>query len=230
MCASKDPESKELLFYVVAAVVAMIMTLLCSCAHAGNVIPYQDDIAYLSSGEGGAYEHTFSLQGKIFDGKAMVNHSRFVTANLLLLPRPYSYQLELNCSGNFSRKLPVTGKQVVLSFDPKYFEGLDEFVCYGVVSPDDRSEPITSKFKFELLLTGHVEGGVKYRYAKREEITLEGDTILFGRYALYGQGLTDQGKHLKFEKTTSMPWPKNTKSICLETESLKARFNYKCLP
>jgi hypothetical protein len=212
------------IFYTIAASLVLFLN---SCAHA---IPFQLDIGLSSSGEVNSYEHTVVIQGKPCVGACIIQHVRNVNLNLVTIPRQYSYTLELQCSNNINFKQDIqANKQFSLSFSPARFEGVSEFNCIGIVSPHNRPEPTTSKFRLIVLLIDPTSPqGLPF--SRREDIYLDGDKIILGRYALYTNAITDTGKHIKLTKQTTMPVPKGIKSICIETESHKQRFNFKCIP
>lgn len=218
---------RNFIFWIMVSLAAVFAVFMASCAHAN--IPFQVDIGLSSSGEVNSYEHTIVVQGKPCPGACVIQHVRNVNLSLLTIPRPYSYTFDLQCSNNISFKKDIeSNKQFSLSISPPKFDGINEFDCIATISPHDRVDPITSKFRLFVLLVDPVNAA-GLPFMRREEIYWDGKSIILGRYALYTSALTDTGKFIKLSKQTTMDWPKGAKRVCIETESFKQRYNYSCL-
>lgn len=206
-----------------------LLLLLSNCAHSS--LPFQMDLGYTSSGEAGSYEQAVLLNGKVckdLDGRpgsCILTLKNSLPLSVSLLPRPYAFGLFLSCNNGISFKKDIeANKAFSVTISPDRWLAVDEVNCIGVVSPLDRPEPITSKFRFIIEL-------VVSNYSYREEIYLDDGKINLGHFALYSQLLVlPQNKHIKLSKQTVIDWPKGATHVFAESESYKSRFNTAWLP
>ncbi len=207
----------------------VIILLLSNCAHSS--LPFQIDLAYKSSGEAGSYEQAVLLNGKVckdLDGRpgsCILTLKKSLSLSVSLLPRSYAFGLFLSCNNGISFKKDIeANKAFSVTISPDRWANVEEVNCIGVVSPLDRPEPITSKFRFIVEL-------ISIDYSYREEIYLEDGKINLGHFALYSQLLVlPQNKHIQLSKQTVIDWPKGATNVFAESESYKARFNTAWLP
>lgn len=205
----------------------ILQCVIIGCAHS---LPYSDDTYYASSGEAGSYEHSVMVNGnacKDITGKVgacTIGIKRMSSLSLVFLPRQYAYSLFISCTNGISTKRDILAdKQFPVTISPERWVGFDEVSCLGVISPIDRPEAITSKFRLFVTLMDN-------NYQAREEIYKDGNNIILGHFAKYVHGITyPQNKYFTLLKTTMIPWPKKATDVCIETESHKARFNFQCL-
>lgn len=219
--------NENILMVVVALAFAWVMTT--SCAH--SQIPFQLDLAYKSSGEAGSYEYPLLINNEVCKdmkgkpGSCVLNSKRNLPISLNFLPQLASFSLSIFCQNGISFKKDVeAGKQFTVTLGADKFVGLNELQCGGVIQRHDIPEPVTSQFRFWLLF-------IDADYQGREEIYWNGDKIILGRFAMYGNGLTfPTNEHIKTFQQTSLKWPRGAERVCLATESYKARWNIACLP
>jgi len=203
-----------------------ILLFIINCASPmSKEIKYRNDDEFLSSGEANSHEALYYTNGVMCLGLCALHIKKNSDVLLYLPARPYPYAFNIVCSPNlgFQYDGELEGEEDRwITITKKHFTNIDEFDCAGLISPMNRIEPITSKFRLFVILV-HAD------YRPMSTPYIQGNNLVLGRFAYMTTIITNEKKWYFGKKKSYFKMPKKAKKFCLHIESYKMRNKYKCL-
>jgi hypothetical protein len=151
---------------------AVLLSALALLACQGTKVTYMDDEAFLSPSAGNSPEESVTVNGRPCldtDGGPGLYAVRAKSGSDLVVSlsgRPYAYQLDVTCSASvaFQGQYSAPAAQPLsFTIPAAAFSADKSFTCIGELHPQDRPEPVSTKFEFRASV-------VSSAYVPRESI------------------------------------------------------------
>lgn len=134
---------------------ALIFLSLSACSN----LPYQDDTGLLNSSQADSPEFPIYIDGHLCKdslGNPGVCNKRIEfkdSVEFHIDPQPYAYDLKISCDSEITAPPSVSvPKNSALDFELQPPYALNNFTCFGDVFPQDRPQPLGSKWEIRLTL------------------------------------------------------------------------------
>lgn len=194
-------------------------------------LPYKNDNGFLVSAQANSPEFPVYLNGHLctdMEGFVGLCSKRIKSTEDITFrfdPQTYAYLLTVNCTQGVT---PVAAATVPQSQPYSFvlkaadFSQFTAFTCVGEVSPQDRTPPISARFRVSFSV-------VDAQYSARERIyptTSDGKNYLvLGEFAR-SAWVYDQGKWAHHDQDTTVEIKGDPSQVKAYSESYAMRFNY----
>lgn len=124
-------------------------------------IPYNDDVGAQASAQANSHEVPVRVQGEVCrdlkkkPGACMVQIKSDEAVRVRIDPMDYSYRLLITCTTGMDvpASVSVAANQVyTLTIEPKVFQDFRTFSCIGEISPDDRPQQLSGKWRMSAIV------------------------------------------------------------------------------
>ncbi len=196
-----------------------------------NSLPYKDDVGFLVSAQANSPEFPVYINGKLctdmegFVGLCSKRIRSTEDVTFKFDPQSYPYLLTVSCTQGVTPVPPATvpaGDRFTFTIKAEDFSQFRSFTCIGEVGPQDRSPPISAKFRVTFVV-------VDSEYVQRERIYLKKDGkknyVVLGQHAKDSWVKDSNGWH-RFKKMTFVQVFGDPSNVKAYSQSYAMRMNY----